>query len=295
MNQQATIHENSEQEQIDENDKAQKYLKVQKETLASYKIGSNDIVGYTIKNIYARGDEYVIYDTSDTAVHQSIKVIVYTKIEEDTKIINAFNEVKENFDKLKTVLYKSGDNPLHKQRAASALVIVFQEPDKKDHVNQLLKDITKDIKDEYEGKLWGRLSYLAGALAITAIAILLALLAYLLRDQEKVQQNALILSFLYCSMFSSIGGFFSVSLKSQSIFIMQATNRWMYFLYGLERNIIAVIAGLACFVLLTSEIIFSNIKDGNTGIFFMMSICFFSGFSEKFIPNALSSLGNDSP
>lgn len=276
-----------------EQQKAQSYLKKQVETIASFKRGATDLNGYEINNIYAKGDEYVIYDSTDSSIHQAIKVILYTKIEDDTAILKTMNSVKFNFDKLKTVLYKSGDNPLHKQRAASALAIAFQEPDKVDKVNILLEKITTEIQKEYSDKLWGRLSYLGGTLAITIIAIIVALIAYTNRDINFLKTNHLLLNFLYCTMFASIGGFFSVSLKSQSIFIMQATSKWMYFLYGLERNFIAVIAGLACFVLLSSEIIFANIKDGNTGIFFTMSICFFSGFSEKFIPNALSSLGND--
>ncbi|MFX5415640.1 hypothetical protein ABTD17_18050, partial [Acinetobacter baumannii] len=93
-----------------------------------------DMNGYTIKNIYAKGDEYVVYDTTDVAIHQSMKVLIYTKIEVDLRLISAFNEVKYNFDKLKSVLYKSGDNPLHKQRVASALVIVLQETSKIDEV-----------------------------------------------------------------------------------------------------------------------------------------------------------------
>ena len=163
--------------------------------------------GYTIKNIYAKGDEYVVYDTTDVAIHQSMKVLIYTKIEVDLRLISAFNEVKYNFDKLKSVLYKSGDNPLHKQRVASALVIVLQETSKIDEVNRLLLEINKDITKEYEGKLWGRLSYLGGALAITIIAIGLALYAYTSREIEYFKSNSLLLSFLYCSMFASIGGF----------------------------------------------------------------------------------------
>lgn len=276
-----------------DNNVREAYKKKQQETLASLQVGTLDSNGYTIKNIYARGDEYLIYDSTDSSTHQTIRVFIYTLIEEDTTAIKSFNNVKVKFDKLKSVLYKSGDNPLHKQRAASAIVIVLQEPHRAQEVNNILDTISSEITHEYTDKLWGRLAYLGGTLAITVIAIILALIAYLNRDITFLSSNHLLLDFLYCSMFASIGGFFSVSLKSQSIFIMQATSRWMYFLYGLERNFIAVIAGLACFVLLSSEIIFANIKDGNTGIFFTMSICFFSGFSEKFIPNALSTLGND--
>lgn len=269
------------------------YKNKQQETLASMQVGSPDPNGYVIKNIYARGDEYLIYDSTDISIHQTIRVLIYTKIDEDNSTINAFNNVKIKFDKLKSVLYKSGDNSLHKQRAASAIVIALQEHNRVDEVNNLLDELSTEITNEYSDKLWGRLAYLGGTLSITIVAIIAACLTYTLRDMTFFQNNNLISSFLYCSMFASIGGFFSVSLKSQSIFIMQATSRWMYFLYGLERNFIAVIAGLACFVLLSSEIIFANIKDGNTGIFFTMSICFFSGFSEKFIPNALNTLGNE--
>ncbi|MCO8107618.1 hypothetical protein [Acinetobacter indicus] len=272
----------------------EKYLKKQQETLASLKIGTPDLNGYPIKNIYARGDEYLIYDTTEESVHQTIKVLIYTEEDDDPqKICHAFNRVKNKFDKLKTVLYKSGDNPLHKQRAASAVVIILQEPNKEDEVNDLLEEITQDIKKEYEDKLWGRLAYLGGALSITLIGVISACLSYVFRNSAFFSNNEILLSIIYCSMFAGIGGFFSVSLKSQSIFIMEATNKFMYFLYGLERNTIAIIAGLACFVLLSSEIIFANVKDGNTGIFFLMSVCFFSGFSEKFIPNALTTIGNE--
>lgn len=274
-------------------DEKEAYKNKQQETLASMQVGSPDPNGYVIKNIYARGDEYLIYDSTDISIHQTIRVLIYTKIDEDNSTINAFNNVKIKFDKLKSVLYKSGDNSLHKQRAASAIVIALQEHNRVDEVNNLLDELSTEITNEYSDKLWGRLAYLGGTLSITIVAIIAACLTYTLRDMTFFQNNNLISSFLYCSMFASIGGFFSVSLKSQSIFIMQATSRWMYFLYGLERNFIAVIAGLACFVLLSSEIIFANIKDGNTGIFFTMSICFFSGFSEKFTPNALNTLGNE--
>lgn len=274
-------------------DEKEAYKNKQQKTLASMQVGSPDPNGYVIKNIYARGDEYLIYDSTDISIHQTIRVLIYTKIDEDNSTINAFNNVKIKFDKLKSVLYKSGDNSLHKQRAASAIVIALQEHNRVDEVNNLLDELSTEITNEYSDKLWGRLAYLGGTLSITIVAIIAACLTYTLRDMTFFQNNNLISSFLYCSMFASIGGFFSVSLKSQSIFIMQATSRWMYFLYGLERNFIAVIAGLACFVLLSSEIIFANIKDGNTGIFFTMSICFFSGFSEKFIPNALNTLGNE--
>ena len=115
-------------------EKAKAYLEKQKETLASYVVGAQDLSGHTIKNIYARGDEYIIYDNAENAIHQSIKVMIYTKIEEDSTKIFALNSVKKNFDKLKMVLYKSGDNPLHKQRAASAIVIILQEPEKCDEV-----------------------------------------------------------------------------------------------------------------------------------------------------------------
>ncbi|WP_151825270.1 hypothetical protein [Acinetobacter bereziniae] len=285
---------NDDPQNFEQETKAEKYLKEQKETLSAMRVGELDKNGYPIKNIYARGDEYIIYDTNDTSIHQTIRVFIYTEIEEDPKkIIPAFNQVKFNFDKLKTVLYKSGDNPLHKQRAASAIVIILQEPDQEALVNKLLNEITSDIKTEYEDKLWGRLSYLGGALAVTTLVILISYFSYIYRLSPFLSNNSLLNTMFYCAMFASIGGFFSVSLKSQSIFIMQATNKWMYFLYGVERNIIAVIAGLASFVLLSSEIIFSSIKHGNTGIFFMMSICFFSGFSEKFIPNALSNIGNE--
>ena len=262
-------------------DEKEAYTKKQQETLEAMKIGSPDVNGYLIKNIYARGDEYLIYDSTDVSIHQTIRVMIYTKVDEDNSTINAFNNVKIKFDKLKSVLYKSGDNSLHKQRAASAIVIALQEHNRVDEVNTVLDTLSDEITKEYTDKLWGRLAYLAGTLSITLLAIIAAFLAYTFRDITFFKSNNLISNFLYCSMFASIGGFFSVSLKSQSIFIMQATSKWMYFFYGLERNFIAVIAGLACFVLLSSEIIFANIKDGNTGIFFTMSICFFSGFSEN--------------
>ena len=135
-----------------------------------------------IKNIYARGDEYLIYDSTDVSIHQTIRVMIYTKVDEDNSTINAFNNVKIKFDKLKSVLYKSGDNSLHKQRAASAIVIALQEHNRVDEVNTVLDTLSDEITKEYTDKLWGRLAYLAGTLSITLLAIIAAFLAYTFRD-----------------------------------------------------------------------------------------------------------------
>ena len=97
--------------------------------------------------------------------------------------------VKIKFDKLKSVLYKSGDNSLHKQRAASAIVIALQEHNRVDEVNTVLDTLSDEITKEYTDKLWGRLAYLAGTLSITLLAIIAAFLAYTFRDITFFKSN----------------------------------------------------------------------------------------------------------
>lgn len=268
--------------------KEEKYKLEQRKRLANYLIGEKDNNGYTIRKIYARGDEYVIYQVDGLPYIESLKVIIDTEIETNLTPLDNFQKVKDCFDKLKSVMYKSDLDDAYTQRAASALVTGIRGDI--DASKRLFTSIENDAIEEYRNKVYGRLFYLLGAVSITVICVFISLIIYLCRDTDAVKSNARLAYIVYCVTFACFGGFFSVSLKAKEVFTQHALGYWMYAIYGAERLIISMIAGIAAYTLVHSGVLFSTFQNNGSNIFPVLALCFVSGFSETLIPNSLNKL-----
>ncbi|EOW9239617.1 hypothetical protein ACOA56_003508 [Vibrio cholerae] len=268
--------------------KEELYKKDQRARLDKYLIGEKDHMGYTISKIYARGDEYVIYEVKEASDIESLKVIIDTEIETNKEPIDNFQKVKDKFDKLKSVMYKSGSDASYKQRAASALVtgIVGNIDESK----SLFEAIENDALEEYKNKIYGRLFYLLGAIILTVIFVCISLGVYFFRNADIIKNNTQFAHIMYSVTFACFGGFFSVSLKAKEVFTQRALGYWMFAVYGAERLIISIIAGIAAYTLVSSGLLFSAFQNNSSNIFPVLALCFVSGFSETLIPNSLNKL-----
>jgi len=271
---------------LEDESKAEAYLKEQQKVLKSHVIGQKDNSGNIIKKINARGEEYIIYEIEGESEIDSLKIILHTKIEEDTEPIDNFQKVKDNFDRLKSVLSKTKVDSSYKQRMASALVVGITG-----HIEEsktLFKNIENDALDDYKHKIYGRLFYLFGSIITTFIVSLIALITYINRNTDFFAGNHDLTILIYSVAFASLGGFFSVSLKAKEVFTLRAISYWMYIVYGAERLFISVIAGIATYTLISSGLILSILNPDGNNIYSLLSICFISGFSETLIPNTLN-------
>lgn len=264
------------------------YRAEQKATLASLIIGAKDLNGNTIKKIYARGDEYVIYEIAEAAAIESLKVQIYTKIEDNREPQINFQKVKDNFDRLKSILYKSGADSSYKQRAASAIVTAILG--NVEESNRILCNIEKDAMDDYKHGIYGRLFYLLGSVIISTLLMSAALFAYINRESLFFLENKELTFLTYSVAYAALGGVFSVSLKAKEVFTQRAISYWMYTVYGGERLLVSIVSGIATYTLISSGLIFSSLIAANSGVYAILSICFISGFSETLIPSSLSKI-----
>lgn len=260
----------------------------QQETLNSLKIGNTDLNGNKIKKIYARGDEHVIYEIEDSAAIDSLKVVIYTKAEENMVPIDNFQSIKDCFDSLKSVLYKSGADTSYKQRAASAIVTAIHG--KVAEAKEILKNIEEDAQNDYRHRIYGRLCYLFGSILVTVVLGIASLSVYILRNTAFISENSELSLILYSICYAALGGFFSVSLKAKEVFTLRTIHYWMYAIYGAERMFVSIVAGIATYTLMSSGLIFPSLNPHSSTVYALLAICFLSGFSETLIPNSLNKL-----
>jgi hypothetical protein len=135
----------------------------------------------------------------------------------------------------------------------------------------------------------GKAAYLGGAV----LTMLIALLAFLSTRFLRISSLDTIHIF-WAVVCSSIGGFLSVSLGSQSQKIDLHDSPELNFFSGITRIVIAMICGVILYFLIQAEFVFSFIKHGQESYGYII-VFFLSGFSEKLVPNLLTRLDQSAP
>jgi len=70
--------------------------------------------------------------------------------------------------------------------------------------------------------------------------------------------------------------------------------KWPYILYGIERNVFAIVGGVFIYFLIKSNLILGFIGEMNNEMFALLVFGFLAGFSETLVPNALKTLESQS-
>lgn len=283
-------HEENKKLSAEEQKEIDDYKKESKEKLDKFVIGGKDTLGNTIERIFSKGDEFVIYDVAGVSPIESIKVFIRQEKKEDLTLEKNYNDVKEEFNKFKSVLYKTNADLSYRTRAAHAVSVALSGDRNVEKANALLHGIVIEALADYRDMQKGRLFYLAGALAISSIVIMVGIIAYLNRSSNFAFENTGLLIFLYSAAFSTFGGLFSISYKIKEIVIEKGLDKWKYFMFGAQRVLFSILGGFAVIVLVKSRILFADLGVDGNNLYGMLAICYLAGFSETFIPNALKSL-----
>jgi hypothetical protein len=269
------------------------YEEKHQKRMSSFKVGQTDPTGNKIIKIYSIGDEYVIYEIDDHPKHESMRVYIDSIIEHDMTKIYLFQKCKIHFDEFISTCYKYDCESIYKKRAATILSSVIL--DKADLSENPFKKIIDEIKSDYKNSMSGRNTYQCGAILLSLLVITFSIVAYLSRGTLFLKENHFVPIILYVSAFASMGGFISVSLKIKSLHTDRDLSRWVYFLYGSERILFSIIAGILVFFMFKGNMIFGFLNNNNSDISFSLYIvCALSGFSENLIPNALKNLESNS-
>lgn len=262
------------------------YAAKQEARMAKIVVGGIDSNGYEISKIYAFSASYKIYGVKGVPEFESLRVYIDTKVEKDNVPEKRYLEVTDDLDRLRSVLYKTGINPSYMYRAAHALQIALEGEAEK--AKKLFGDISKDAQDEYQEVQSGRLAYLTGAIATSVIVTLIALVVYLYRDTCSVIFHRTLASYIYAVAFATFGGLLSISINIRKLAVEKTLGNCKYCLYGAVRQMISILGGIAIVTMIKGNFVFSLVNaSGAENIFAILTISFFAGFSENFVPNSL--------
>ncbi|WP_374087135.1 hypothetical protein [Methylomicrobium lacus] len=140
------------------------YLENQMKRMDSYIVGGNNPAGEKIVKIYAKGDEFLVYDIAAPSPIESLRVLIDTRDEVDMEPVKLFDQVKDEFDKFKSVMNKTGADSSYKHRAANAISIAIYGDTEK--ARNILINIQNEIISEFQDRLTGRISYFGGAVGL---------------------------------------------------------------------------------------------------------------------------------
>lgn len=269
-------------------ERAEQYEIYQKEKLEKYVIGATDYAGNKISRIYSRGDEFVIYETQDVPSHESLRVYIQSKDEYDKTIVERFHKNKPHLDEFTAHCYKYNCSSVYRKRAAtilSSILLGIHDPLKNN-----FEKINIDIINDYKNMMTGRNLYQLGSIFTTITMVFLSFVIYISRNNDFLITNQFIPILVYAATFASMGGFISVSLKIKSLQTDRDLDKKTYFLYGVERIMFSIIAGVLIYFMLKGNLIFGFLNSTPDISLSTYVICALSGFSETLIPNALRNL-----
>jgi len=271
-----------------EKEHIEKYLSEQRDAIKNHIVGAADYAGNKISRVYSRTDEFVIYETQDVPPHESIRVYIHSKKEDDETKIIRFQQCKEHFDDFVAHCYRYNCTSIYRKRAAtilSSILLGIHDPS----INNFFK-INEDIRKDYENTMQGRNLYQLGAVSLAIMVILASVIIYLCRKTDFITHNHFLPVVFYAAAFASMGGFISVSLKIKSLHTDRELNGMNYFFYGSERILFSMIAGVLVYFMLKGNFIFGFLNADKDISFSLYIICALSGFSETLIPNTLRNL-----
>lgn len=265
------------------------YKHKQRERLSQFMIGGKDTSGHSIVNIFTRGDEFVIYAIADTDEPETFKIYVDTEIESDPKnLMGRLESIKDELADFRSILHKGVHDKSIKHRAANAVSTALRgDPEA---AKKIFIKIREQVNKEYMFVQRGRLLYLSGAFFSALTVALLALILYLLRDSELARNIGVIKNFLYAISFSALGGLLSISLNLKSIAFERELQLYAYFVYGVQRIVLAALGGVFAYVAVKSGLVLSLVLTSSQSMYAMLAVCIVAGFSETLIPNALQKL-----
>lgn len=265
------------------------YKQMQRDRLKKFFIGGKDISGHTIVNVFTRGDEFVVYAIADADEPETFKVYIDTEVESDPQgVMGRLESIKEELADFRSILHKGVHDKSIKHRAANAVSTALRgDPEA---AKKIFIKIHEQVSKEYLVVQRGRVLYLSGAFSSVVILALLALILYSVRNSGFAQNVGVIREFFYAASFSALGGLLSISLNLKSIAFERELQLYAYFVYGVQRIVLAALGGVFAYVAVKSGLVLGLVLTSAEPMYAMLAVCIAAGFSETLIPNALQKL-----
>jgi len=268
----------------------EEYRRKQKDRMNSLIVGAKDSVGAMISHVYARGDEYIVYDYENEDGSKVFRVCLDTEIEDDPKnMLGNLNKIKQKYNEFKAVSRKADNQEFAKSVAAQAISLGITGEIVE--ANKIFDDIIGKINKEHKQTIRCKMAYLLACMSWLILTSMFGILVYWLRQSNFLSNNTEFINSYFCALFAGFGGFISVSHKLLKLVIEKDVSCSVYMLYGIERMIIANLSGIVAYVLIRCGIALSFMNDVSNPLYAYMTVSILSGFSETYIPDLLLKMG----
>lgn len=244
--------------------------------IEAIKVEGIDINGKKIKNVFAKHNEYCIFEVEDNNINNQIRVLIDGHTDKSERNIqNRFNKVKQKYIEAKGMLPKCSDIEMMKNRIAHTLSTCLNSEETDG--NKTFSDLIESIVIEHENLVINRFIYLTPCLLICISLFILCFFEYS--------------HFIILVLSSSLGGSLSIFINAQKLNFEEFRTKKYYFLIGFERIIISFISGGIIYIAIRSGIILPTFSQSD--FWGTMMVLVISGFSEGFVPSILGKYQKD--
>jgi hypothetical protein len=271
----------------------EEYKRQQRARMASYVVGQKDPNGYTITKVYARGDEYVVYEVGGLDPSESFKINVDTEIESDPYgLTERFEQIKEELNNFRAIIHKCAHDTSAKNRAAHAISSALQG--ETDNAKRILNTIIEQINKEYIERITGKITYLSASLGVITLFSMVSVALYLIRSTEWARHNMELVNMIYSITFAGYGGLLSITTKLNELFFERGLSKLHYVAYGLQRISYSALGGIFMYLIIKSKIVFGFLVENSNNMYGILALCVVAGFSEKLVPSTIHKLESQS-
>ena len=258
----------------------------QQERIKALKAGAKDGSGNTIIQVLASGDEFAIYEIDNPDISERLRVIIdgHTN-EREHELAERFNKVNQKYIEAKGLLYRSMNLGMMKSRVAQVLSSVLAS-DQVDG-NKEFYELIHNIHDEYRQVTVNRMFYLLPTILSTMAVSLEAF--YLVWSNQLGRPLWQVTCIL---LGSCLGGSLSIFSGLKKYKFEEYSTSSFYLMFGLERVLLACIAGAVAFVFVQSGVInIDKIALKNEWNVILVSII--AGFSESLVPSVIEKVSKN--
>lgn len=237
--------------------------------IENMKIGSVDQAGHKIINVFAKYNNYIIYEIESDSYQSRIRTVIYSENGPEGRIYQErFSRVKESFIKAKEMLNHTDRYDENKHMVAhilsSYLFSDVAESKAGEKFDRLIDDIKKKNRD-----------YLINKLLLLLPSIVLFCLLLFFHYYIFIQYVIAIL----------IGNIISISFFYDSGKLQEFNHCIYYFVAGVFKTILSIILGFFVFIVISSEIVHFSFFDNEWGKLLLFIAV---GFSERFVLKMIS-------
>ncbi|MEX8501807.1 MAG: hypothetical protein AB3X41_02025 [Leptothrix ochracea] len=244
--------------------------------------GGKDPSGYEIVDVLAKGNEYAVYEIEHADINNRLRVFIDGFTDESERALTKrFSDVKQKYIEAKGLLYRSSNFGMMKNRVAHALATALISD--KNNVAEEFDQLIASIREEAKEVVFNRASYM-----FPMIIGLVVSAGFALKFMGERANFTPIWQLIVVALGSSLGGGLAILSKTKNLRFEEYESKFHYFLFGLERVLLALVAGSIAFVLVKARFLFSDIAISS--YWSLMAIIIVAGFSEMLVPSFLETM-----